>query len=170
MAPSATAQTKQFVLPSIIIGMPDIMRLLRELENLGEYLHQAALRQTPSAELKLPKTSHAMDALVTANNVDLLHREQFEWLAAELALLEKSAPVIHLSFSTDPSASFMSKIVEWFRANIHPVALIQVGLQPTLAAGCIVRTTNKQFDLSLKEHFIKARPLLIEKLQEGIPA
>lgn len=159
-----------FVLPPLVVGVADIMRLKRELDGLYEFLHQSALRHASAAEVKLPKTSRILDELIKANKLDLLQREQYEFVMAELNIIEAKAPQIHLSFSTDPSAAFMSRIVEWLRLNVHPGVLVQVGLQPTLAAGCIVRTTNKQFDLSLKHNFEKARPLLIQKIQEGITA
>lgn len=156
-----------FVLPPQIVGMADVMRLKRELELLYEYLHQAALRQADAEQVKLPRTSRLLDELVSANKLDLLHRSDYERTMAELELIEQRAPKLHLSFSTDPSAAFMIRIVEWLRRNVHPLVLVQIGLQPTLAAGCMVRSTNKQFDLSLKQHFAAARPLLLEKLEQA---
>jgi F0F1-type ATP synthase delta subunit len=159
-----------FVLPPLVVGIADIMRLKRELDALYEYLHQSALRHTAETELKLPKTSRVLDELIKANKLDLLKREQYELVMAQLDAIEQRAPQIHLSFSSDPSSAFIVRIVEWLRQNIHPGVLVQIGLQPTLAAGCVVRTTNKQFDLSLKHHFETARPMLIQKLQEGAAA
>lgn len=159
-----------FVLPPLVVGMADIMRLKRELEALADYLHQAALRHTAEVELKLPKTSRVLDELIKTNKLDLLDRVQFEQTLAELVAIEQKAPQIHLSFSSDPSSAFIVRVVEWLRQNVHPGVLVQIGLQPTLAAGCIVRTTNKQFDLSLKRHFEAARPVLIQKMHEGIVA
>ncbi|CAN5406310.1 hypothetical protein BH09PAT4_BH09PAT4_01260 [soil metagenome] len=167
MEPKATSS---FVLPPSVAGVADIMRLKRELDSLYEYLHQSALRQVPATQVNLPKTSHVLDELIRANKLDLLHREQYEFVMAELNIIETKAPQIHLSFSTDPSAAFMSRIVGWLRQNVHPSVLVQVGLQPALAAGVIVRTPNKQFDLSLKQNFEKARPLLMQKIQEGLTA
>lgn len=158
----------QFVLPPLVAGVADVMRLKRELEALQEYLHQAALRHTPEAELKLPKTSRVLDELIKANNLNLLSREQYENTMATLTDIEMTAPRVHMAFNTDPSSAFATRIVEWLRANIHPGVLVQIGLQPTLAAGCVVRTTNKQLDLSLKQHFKDARPLLIQKLEQGV--
>jgi len=37
-------------------------------------------------------------------------------------------------------------------------------LQPTIAAGCIVRTPNKVFDFSLRERFADAEGLLLQAL------
>ena len=78
--------------------------------------------------------------------------------------------MIHISFAADPSAAFTDKIVAWFRENIHPFVLIQVGLQPTIAAGCVVRTANHSFDFSLRQHFTKQRQLLIDKLHVPVEA
>jgi hypothetical protein len=38
----------------------------------------------------------------------------------------------------------------------------QVGLQPTIAAGCVVRTSNKVFDMSLKEHLTEQEQYLMQ--------
>jgi hypothetical protein len=40
-----------------------------------------------------------------------------------------------------------------------------VGVQPTIAAGCIMRTTNKYFDFSLRQDFEGKRDLLLEELK-----
>jgi hypothetical protein len=42
-------------------------------------------------------------------------------------------------------------------------------LQPTLGAGCVVRTTNRQFDFSLRQDFARKRDLLLEKLVPEAP-
>jgi hypothetical protein len=43
-----------------------------------------------------------------------------------------------------------------------------VGLQPNLGAGSILRTTNKLFDLSLRQDFARKRDILMHKLAEGL--
>jgi F0F1-type ATP synthase delta subunit len=159
-------QQPGLVLPPLVVGVADIMRLRRELDALHEYLHQAALRQVSADQLKLPKTSRGLDELALANKINLLNRDEFDRVAVELERIQETAPQVHISFSTDPSSAFVGKIVDWFRQNVHPGLLVQVGIQPTLAAGCLVRTTNKQFDLSLKQHFKAARPTLVQKLHE----
>ena len=71
---------------------------------------------------------------------------------------------MHISFAADPSASFTEKIVAWFRENIHPNILVQIGLQPNIAAGCVVRTANKIFDFSLRENFNQSQQSLIDAI------
>lgn len=152
-------------LPTIAIGRTDIVRLQRELEALGDYLHQAALRKSAADEIKLPKTSRVLDDFMTLNKLNLLHREDHDRAVAELQTVVTQAPRLHISFSTEPSAAFLAKLVGWLRENIHPTVLVQVGLQPGIAAGCIVRTPNRQFDLSLGQSFAKNRELLISQLR-----
>ncbi len=159
-----------FQLPALVVGVADVMRLRRELDALYDYLHQEALRQVDPSQLKMPKTSRLLDELARANGVNLLKRDDFERTAAALERIQAEAPQIHVAFSTDPSSAFVGRVVDWLRKNVQPGILVQVGVQPTVAAGCVVRTTNKQFDLSLKQHFKAARPLLVEKLSvdEGV--
>ena len=99
---------------------------------------------------------------------DLLQAADRAALAVFLKNLIEQAPTLHISFATDPSASFTAKIVGWLRANIHPLVLVQLGLQPSIAAGCVVRTTNKVFDLSLRDRFSQQKSVLLEALEGSV--
>jgi hypothetical protein len=153
------------LLPNIAVGRTDVVRLQRELEALGDYLHQEALRKTEPAQIKLPKTSRVLDEFITLNGVDPLYRDQHEQALKGLQDIITQAPRLHISFSTEPSSAFLAKLVGWLRENIDPAVLVQVGLQPSIAAGCIVRTKNRQFDLSLGQSFKKNRELLLNQLR-----
>jgi hypothetical protein len=156
-------EPKHATLPDLVVGPTDITRLKRELEALDNYLRQATLRQ--QTDTKLPKTSRMLDEFVALIKLDLLQAGEREQAAELLQRILKEALVVHISFATDPSSAFVTKIVSWFRQNIHPLVLVQVGLQPSIAAGCVVRTADHQYDLSLRKHFAAQQPLLIEKLQ-----
>lgn len=154
---------KTYKLPKLVVSQADVKRLLRELEALDDFLHQSKIR-TPGTSVKLPKTSRILDDLAADNELNLLHTDDNKQLIEFLTELRDSAPLVHISFSSDPSAAFMDKIISWFRREIHPYILLQIGLQPTIAAGCIIRTADKQFDLSLRRGFSAKRDILIEKL------
>lgn len=154
---------KHLKLPHLIVSQSDVKRLLRELAALGDFMHQSSIR-TPGSGIKLPKTSRLLDELASDNGFNLLQTEDLDKLTVFLTDIRDHAPVVHISFSSDPSAAFTNKLISWFRREIHPQLLLQIGLQPTLAVGCIVRTANQQFDLSLRKSFIDKRPILIEKL------
>jgi F0F1-type ATP synthase delta subunit len=152
-------------LPVSVVGPVDLGRLIREMETLDNELMQQELRA--GTEVKLPKTSKLLDQTVELNKVDLLKADQRKQLQQSLTKLREKAPVLHISFSADPSPLFIEKMMTWLRAEIDPLVLLTVGEQPNIGAGCVVRTTNKYFDFSLREHFMKQRTLLMESLKVG---
>lgn len=157
------APSRQLELPILVFGPLEVRRLQRELELLEEYVHQAAIREK-GTQPPLPKTSRLLDALASNNNLNLLVAEDRERLKHFLIEVDRSAPIIHVSFAADPSSAFTAKIVAWLRTSIHPYALLQLGLQPSIAAGCIVRTRNKAFDFSLRNRFYEQRDLLLKAI------
>ncbi len=156
--------TTRLRLPTLVFGLVEVRRLARELEALEDFMRQATLRDA-GKQAALPRVSRLLDALATDNNLQLLKAADRAQLTAFLQAVQEQAPNLHISFAIDPSSSFTAKMVTWLRANIHPYALIEVGLQPTIAAGCIVRTTNKVFDFSLRNRFADAQGLLIKSLE-----
>jgi F0F1-type ATP synthase delta subunit len=168
MEPNAkqATPTKRLELPTLVFGPIELRRLLREIEAVEEYLSQSSIRE-PGTQIALPKTSRILDALAGNNALNLLVEDDRKRLSAFLKEIEKKAPVIHISFAADPSSAFTAKIVAWLRTNIHPYALLQLGLQPSIAAGCVLRTTNKQFDFSLRNRFLENRDLLVKAISGG---
>ncbi len=154
-------ESRQLTLPVLVFGLVEVRRLRRELEALEEFMRGAELRQ-PGSQAALPRVSRLLDGLATDNNCNLLQGTDRATLANFLQEIEEHAPNIHMSFASDPSSAFTAKVVSWLRANIHPAVLLQIGLQPTIAAGCMVRTNNKQFDFSLREAFTTHKPLLLQ--------
>lgn len=164
MAHKADAE-KDMTLPLLAVGPSDVARLLRELQALDEYLHQAGLKR--DHEVKLPRTSRMLDELAGVNELNLLQATARKRAAAFLQDTREHAPVITISFAADPSSAFTGKVVGWLRQNVHPLLLLRIGLQPNIAAGCTVRTANRYYDFSLRSHFKQQRTLLLEKLREA---
>lgn len=155
-------------LPLQIISPTDVHRLIRELEAVEEFLHQASVRQA-GVGVKLPRTSKSLDDFALINKLNFLQPEDRASAIQFLTMVNKQAPTIHISFAADPSATFIGKITLWLRTNIHPNLLLRIGLEPSIAAGCIVRTPNKQFDFSLRQHFSAQRETLISLLNGETP-
>jgi F0F1-type ATP synthase delta subunit len=101
---------------------------------------------------------------VEANALQLLDATDRARAAEFLEKVASDAPVVHISFATDPSPAFMTKIVTWLRQNIHPQLLVQIGLQPSIAAGCVVRTESKVFDFSMRQFLVEKRDLLTQAI------
>lgn len=156
-------EQKGLTLPTLIFGIVEVRRLQRELESLDDFLRSMAVRR--QTKFEMPRVSRILDALATENNLDLLKGAHRSQLMEFLIGVVTSAPNIHISFAADPSSAFTAKIVGWLRANVNALALVDVGLQPNIAAGCVVRTNNKVFDLSLRQHFADNKDLLIAAMQ-----
>lgn len=150
-------------LPTSVATRSDLGRLQRELEAVDEFLQQSAIRQ-PGVQTPLPKTSNLFAAICADNKLNLLQPTDRANLKVFLSAIRDKAPVLHVSFNTDPSPLLIQRLVTWMRQNLHHYVLLQVGLNPTIGAGCVVRTTNKVFDFSLRQRFIDKRGLLMEKL------
>lgn len=161
MAPEA-----RLALPPLVVSPGDINRLLRELESLEDYMHQAALRhpdgKTPPQP---PRVSRMLEELISLNRIDLNLPAQRQLAVRQLQYLQRHAPALHISFASDPSAAFVSRLTNWMRSNIHPHILLNVGLQPAIVAGCVLRTANRQFDMSLRRHFSEQQAGLISDLR-----
>jgi hypothetical protein len=159
-----------FVLPTQVFGVVEVRRLVRELEAVDEYMRQAGLREAGAKQDTLPRVSRLLDATASDNQHNLLQSEDRKKLAAQLEQVLKQAPTVHMSFASDPSGVFLEKVVTWLRENIHPFMLVRLGLQPSIAAGCVMRTTNHAFDFSLRHHFTEQRALLLSSLELQPPS
>jgi F0F1-type ATP synthase delta subunit len=150
VAPESTA-VKDLQLPVQILTSGDISRLSREVEALEGFFEQASIKAATTKTV--PQASQQLTAVINENNLNILHEADRKSLVTFLKTVREKAPVVHLSFATDPKPDFLMKLATWFRREAHPYVLFHVGIQPNIAAGCVLRTTNKYFDLSFKQHF-----------------
>lgn len=160
-------EQKAITIPTNIVSPTDIARLAREIESLDNFFREQAIR-AGGAPTSMPRVSKLMDQLAADNQLNLLNETDRGELGSLLSGLHKQAPVMHISFSVDPPGPYIQKIVDWLRRNIDPHVLVTVGLQPNIGAGCVVRTTNKLFDFSLREFFYNQRDFFIEKLHQAL--
>ena len=98
------------------------------MASLDDFIMQSELRQKDHS-VKLPHTSLLMEKTLEINKVNLLDKEERALLKEFLNNTKAKAPVLHMSFSADPSPAFMVKLITWLRQEIHPVVLVTIGLQ-----------------------------------------
>src|SRR3989344_8018466 len=144
------------ILPLTAVSRMDVMRAIREIDALDDFLAQSAIRQ-PGTNVKLPKTSRVMDEVVEINKLNILVEADRKGLLKLMKQVYEEAPVLHISFSADPSPLFIQRLVSWLRVEVHPSVLLKIGLQPNIGAGCTIRTKNKYFDFSLRQNFKNQR-------------
>lgn len=153
------------MLPNSIMTRVDVGRLKREIEALDAFMHEASVRSQSVSSL--PRSSSILEGLAAENKLNLLIPDQRKQLLVFLENLLKNAPTVHMSFASDPKPKFLNQLITWFRTEAHPHTLLHIGLQPEIAAGCVMRTTNRYFDFSFRERFEKSKPKLLKALYDG---
>ncbi len=162
--PKKTQKAEGLVLPNSVVTKPDIGRLIRELQSLDAAMKSATAKKS---DAKLPPTTRLLNDITEQNKLNMMKVEDRVRLSTFFETLRSEAPTLHFSFSSDPSPRFTSGLITWLRREIHPLVLLQIGLEPTLGVGCILRTTNRYFDLSIRQQFEDQQQLLISKITEG---
>jgi len=158
-------QGKLLTFPPALIGRTDLSHLLRELETLDNDLEsQKARNRGKTQGYHLPNMSQALTDLLEINKIDVADDQARMNIRTELRKLKDHAPVIHMTFATDTDPESMEKIVEWIRKELHPQALVSVGLQPALVGGVYVRTPNHVHDLSIRAHMKDSRGIIVQAL------
>lgn len=150
-------------LPTSIVSTGDARRLRRDIAALEETL-QAIRLQTNAPVAKLPRLGRMLEEFASTNRLNLLMPDDRHHVAVFMDYVVKKAPVMHISFASEATRKFTTELVVWLRTNYDSEMLLEVGLEPNIAAGCVVRTTNKMFDFSLIRHLREQRSLLMEKL------
>jgi hypothetical protein len=156
-----------FKLPVSVITQSDLSRLIYDLETIENFFLQVKMRSAGDS-MNLPRTSPSMEDLLKQNGLNLLQESDRQRLKFILMTIRTKSPIIHMSFSTSPNQKFLEKVVSWMRQNISEVIILQIGLQPNIGAGFTMRTTNKFFDFSLRQHLNKKTDLLITELRKGL--
>ncbi len=156
----------QYKLPTSVVGRTEVNRLIRELIAIESFISQSAQRKTGQA-VKAPRTSYLLQQLASDNKLSLFEKDHRASLASMLQQVIKKAPQVIVSFASEPQPVVTDVIVGWLRYNIHPMTLVQIGLQPSIGAGCVLKTPNSTFDMSLRKYLGGQRNYLAELLHEA---
>lgn len=147
-----------------VISPSDVNRLRRELSSLNDFFAQAAARKAGTS-MTPPRTTQLLDDLAKLNKKNLLQKEDRDDLDKQLEALMLKAPKLRISFAVEPPPRVVETILNWLRQNLDPRILLSVGLQPNIGAGCVLRTPNREFDMSMRQHLIDSRPYLAQLIE-----
>ena len=156
----------QFILPSNVISQADVSRLSIELERVDNEMTAAAVREKQGIAKEEPKAiSDRLRTFIEQNKLDLSDSHVRTDLIKEVRRLKEEVPVIHMTFATVAEPESLRLLASWLRTEIHPQAVLEVGLQPSLVAGVYLRTPNHVHDLSLRAVLESQRDLLVQDLE-----
>lgn len=150
-----------FKLPLSLVGRPDILRIIRELESLENEISQQSVRKV-AAKINY---SPSLATLVVENHIEMTDIEQRRALRQKLIDIKDKSPQVQISFAVEPPTAVVGKVLLWLRREIDTSILLSVGIQPGIAAGCVLKTTSKYFDFSLRRHLLDHSDVLVERLR-----
>jgi hypothetical protein len=148
------------ILPDSVVTPLEFGQILRELFALDQFLSAS------KGASKLPFTSPALNNIIKEADINPLMAADRQRLTNQLQFVRRTAPVVQISFASEPSKPALRVLVRWFRENGHPNTLMAVGVQPNIAGGCVVRTATREFDFSLQKLFQQNRKALAQSLSK----
>jgi len=148
--------------PLSLVTRLDILRAFRELEDFENGMSESRVRGH-----HVPNLTPLLSDIAHENSINPHKKEVRASIRHMLDNLRTSAPVIHISFAVEPDIKTITTIAKWFRENISQDVVLSIGIQPSIGVGCVVRTTNKYFDFSLRKH-LNDQSGLFKKQLEGI--
>jgi F0F1-type ATP synthase delta subunit len=150
------------LLSDIIVTPLELGKVQRELFALDEFL--SADSHGKSSGSSLPYTSPLLSNMLKSSGLNILKPQERDQFTKQLDFVRRTAPVVHMSFGSEPTKQALRVLVRWFRENGHPNTLINPAVSPKIAGGCILRTSTKTFDFSLQKLFNQSVSDLAQKL------
>lgn len=166
MNESALSSSGGLALPSNVVSKGDISRLVSEVERVDDELTTQDVRSKAGADDMIqPVISDQLTLFLRQNQLSLESSHDRSELISRLRELKNKVPVLHMTFAVEADRESLQELVGWIRAEIHPEAVIEVGLQPALVAGVYLRTPNHVHDLSLRGLLDGRHDILTQQLE-----
>lgn len=158
VTPQQQANDPGIRLPDSIVSPLDFGQIQRELFMLDEFLSSSR------GASKLPFVSNELNTIMKQADINPLSADDRARLTRQLQFVRRTAPVVQMSFASEPGKQAMRPLVRWFREQSHPNTLITIGIEPNITGGCVLRTSTKEFDFSLQKLFQQNRDSLATSL------
>lgn len=152
-------------LPNSIGGKRDLILAARQVEQILDDRLQDEVREKFGAKKVGSKVGQKMlNELLSINQLkndtDTLKR-----LQQQLEGFRQHAPQVRVAFAQEPDEDIYQKLVGWFRKEINPSLLVQIGVQPNIGGGFIMTTPQHRYDFSLKTKVLNSAPKFIEVMR-----
>lgn len=167
MTDHATTSFNDYRLPSSVVTRTDMVHLVHEAERVDNELTTRAIQQQAGQQ--------ASDGTVMSQQLkDFLETNSLAFdqdttdrltVVKELRKLKSKAPVIHMTFAVQADGESTHQLVDWVRGQVHPQALIEIGLQPALIGGVYLRLPNHVQDFSLRGLLHGGHEVLLKELE-----
>lgn len=160
---SQKARPKALPLPSDLYSPDQLGIIMLELHNYTSKLQKLALKAQVAGDKKdeaLPATSALLAELLQATGMQPDDTAELETLLNDLESIRASAPVAHLTLTALPNRTIKRELIEWFRAHIHPHAMITFAIRTDIGGGMLLRAGSRVYDLSFREQLLQHKAII----------
>lgn len=154
----------QLKLPSSIATKSDLVAVVRNVEDVLDKYVENSVRDQEGVDFKdRAEVASNLAKLVSENKLEV-SVETLTALKQWLTQLQDHAPVVRFTFASDPTPEVLSRLVTWLRNESGQFVVIRYGVQPTLAAGCLMYTPARRYDFTLRRHLLSSSETFSEVL------
>ena len=151
-------------LPPSVVSRADVAHLVLEAERIDSAQTAQAVREkVGAAASEQPAMSQQLADFLSQNQLNVAPGQWGE-LITQLRQVKEGVPVFHMTFAVPADRASLEQLVQWLRTSVHPQAVLEVGLQPSLVAGVSLRTPNHVHDFSMRSALKKNHGLLVKEL------
>ena len=153
---------QQLSLPSSVATKAQLLSLRKNVDDVLEAITQNQIRLEENVEPKdVPQVSGTLASLLSINKLKPT-TEIIQEIKKWVEFLLHHAPIVRITLASEPGPKELNRLVDWFRQESGKIVLLHVGIQPTIAAGAVVRTTSHRYDMSLRNELLHRTDSFIE--------
>jgi hypothetical protein len=153
-------------LPSSVYSPDHLRYCINELESYANVIEMIA-RGAQGKEL--PALSRESLDLLDAFMADKDRRNgtAINGLTQELTKLQETAKVVSITLAATAPHGLKEELVTWLRTNITPELLVEFHVNPDIAGGLVLRSFNRVFDESFRNHLL-TQPERFTRILDGV--
>lgn len=158
-----------FNLPESLYSVDQLSLCSDELRQYAEVLRQAQnQKKVGSAQVKivLPDLSAASYDLIEA--LPKSRRLDVEVIDGVCDILDNwlvAAPVVNITLPAPATRSLKTELVSWFRNNVGQQIVLSFHVNPDIAGGMVVRTTNQVHDFSFRKQLLASPEKIVTVIE-----
>ena len=150
-------------LPVDLYSPEQLGAIIIELRSHSGGLRDAAVRARATKQEAAPiHTSALLMAAYREAGVSPTDQPNTEKLLKQLEAIRDRAPAVHLMMAALPNRDFKRKLVEWFRAEIHPYALLTFATRADIGGGIIIQAGSHIYNYSFREQILSHKNRISE--------
>ena len=158
----------QLKLPNSIATKSDLVGVIRNVDEVLDNYVENRIRNMEGVDFQSrPDVTSNLAELVSINKLDV-NVDTLKSLKQWLDHLNDHAPIVRFTFASDPNPEFIGGLVNWLRTATGRFVIIRYGIQPTIAAGCLMYTPARRYDFSLRNHLLSSDKVFKSALERVI--